>query len=114
MTIRNVAVVLTRKGLGQAPPELTELLLEKYLKILIQEPDVPRYLLCYATGVEVARVGSKYVDDLRALEQRGCQVLLCSTCLDYFGMKGQHPVGTNTCISDIMQAMDAADKVITL
>jgi hypothetical protein len=114
MTVRNVAVVLSRKGLGQAPPELMELLLEKYLKVLVAESDVPRYLVCYTTGVEIACEGSKYLDDLHALEQRGCQVLLCSTCLDHFGLKGQHPVGANTCLSDIVQALDAVDKVVTL
>jgi hypothetical protein len=114
MTILNVAVVLSRNGMGQAPPELMELLLEKYLKILAEEQDVPRYLLCYATGVEVARADSKYIEHLRALEQRGCQLLLCGTCLEYFGLKGQHPVGANSCMNDIVQAMHVVDKVITL
>jgi hypothetical protein len=114
MTLKNVAVVLTKKGMGQGPPELMEVLLERYLKILSEETDVPRYLLVYSEGVQVAREGSKYVDWLRTLEQKGCQVMLCSICLEHFGMKGQHPVGLNSCLNDITKAMDVVDKVITL
>ena len=114
MTLKNVAVVLTKKGLGHAPPDLMELLLEKYLTILAEEPDVPRYLLLYSAGVEIAREGSKYLQWLRPLEEKGCQLLLCGVCLEYFGMKGQHPVGLNSCWNDILKAMDAVDKVIPL
>jgi sulfur relay (sulfurtransferase) complex TusBCD TusD component (DsrE family) len=114
MTLKNVAVVLTKRGMGQAPSDLMEVLLEKYLKILSEEPDVPRYLLMYSAGVEVARAGSKYLDWLRILEQKGCQVLLCGTCLEYYGLKGQHPVGLNSCMNDIVKAMEVVDKVITL
>jgi len=114
MTLKNVAIVLTKQGMGQGPPELMELLLDRYLKILSEEPDPPRHLLLYSAGVEVAREGSRYVGWLRALEEKGCQVMLCSICLDHYGMKGEHPIGMSSCINDIMKAMDLADKVITL
>lgn len=114
MSQKSVAVVLTKQGMGQAPADLMETLLDKYLKILSDESDVPRYLLVYSAGVQVAREGSKYLDSLRKLEQKGCQVLLCGTCLEYYGMKGQHPVGLNSCMNDILKAMDVVDKVITL
>ena len=112
--MKNVAIVLTKKGMGQAPPDLMELLLDKYLQILAEEPDSPRYLLLYSAGVEVARDGSRYLPWLTKLEQQGCQLLLCGTCLEYFGMKGQHPVGLHCCMNDIMKAMEVVDKVITL
>ena len=40
--------------------------------------------------------------------------MLCGICLEYFGMKGQHPVGLNSCLNDITKAMDVVEKVITL
>jgi intracellular sulfur oxidation DsrE/DsrF family protein len=112
--MKNVAILLTKKGLGHGPADLMELLLERYLKVLSEEPEVPRYLLMYSAGVEVARENSKYLPWLRTLEAKGCQIMLCGICIEYFGMKGQHPVGANTCINDIIKAMEVVEKVITV
>jgi hypothetical protein len=42
------------------------------------------------------------------------ELVLCSTCLDYFGLRHQVQVGIVGGMPDIIEAMNAAEKVISL
>ena len=51
---------------------------------------------------------------LRPLEQRGCRLLVCTTCLEFYGLKDRQRVGTACAMPDILSAQLEATKVITL
>ncbi len=42
------------------------------------------------------------------------QLILCSTCLDYFGLRDRVEVGIVGGMPDIIEALSAAGKVISL
>ena len=58
--------------------------------------------------------GSPVLDLLRALEAKGVRLIICSTCLQYYGLTEKVAVGIVGGMSDILLAQWMASKVITL
>ena len=48
------------------------------------------------------------------LEEKGVQILVCGTCLNYYGLTEQLQIGTVSNMYDITQALQLAQKVIPL
>lgn len=107
-------LVFTRNGLGQAPEDLQQLLAVKFLGLISQAGQVPAKILFYTDGVKLACQGSPVLEQLRALEAQGVELLLCKTCLDFFGLAETVAVGIVGGMPDIIEAMQKAGKVISL
>ncbi|MCL4465505.1 MAG: DsrE family protein [Chloroflexi bacterium] len=111
---KGMALLFTRCGMGQGPLELQHNLAGKFLSLFEDSDEVPGRILFYTEGVKLACQGSPVLDQLRALEARGVELILCQTCLDYFGLRDRVAVGIVGGMPDILEAMQKADKVVTL
>ena len=54
------------------------------------------------------------LEALQSLEARGVRLILCGTCLNWFGLTDRLRVGIVGGMTDIIEAQRLADKVITL
>jgi sulfur relay (sulfurtransferase) complex TusBCD TusD component (DsrE family) len=106
--------VFTRNGLGHAPEDLQRNLAAKFLQLNLDAATLPAKIVFYTDGVKLACDGSPVIDILRALQARGVELILCSTCLDYFGLRDRVQVGIVGGMPDIIEALAQAEKVITL
>jgi sulfur relay (sulfurtransferase) complex TusBCD TusD component (DsrE family) len=113
MTGRATAILFTRFGLGQGPEDLQLRLARSFLTVLRDLPEPPAALLFYTDGVKLACDGSPVLDELRHFAEHGASIVLCGTCVDYFGLRDQVRVGTVAGMAAIIEAMVRADKVIT-
>ena len=104
----------TRDGLGQAPEGLQQALAVKFLSLLAQEKQLPAAILFYTEGVKLVVEGSPVINWLEMLKGKGVELIICSTCLEYFGLKDQVRVGKVGGMPDIIAAMQNADKVVAL
>ncbi len=107
-------LLFTRNGLGDAPEGLQQTLAVKYLSLLAQEDEKPSQILFYTEGVKLVCEGSPVLGWLRSLEEAGVELIVCSTCLEYFGLTEQVRVGKVGGMFGILAAMQQADKVISL
>ena len=107
-------LLFTRNGLGDAPEGLQQTLVVKYLSLLAQEEEKPSQILFYTEGVKLVCEGSLVLGWLRSLEEAGVELIVCSTCLEYFGLTEQVRVGKVGGMFGILAAMQQADKVISL
>ncbi|NPV56503.1 MAG: sulfurtransferase-like selenium metabolism protein YedF [Anaerolineae bacterium] len=112
--MRSTVILLTREGMGQADPSLTTRLISTYLNLLNENDLLPNAICCYAEGVKLAVEGSPVLDSLRSLESKGVRLILCGTCLNFFGLTEKVQVGIVGGMTDILTAQILADKVITL
>src|SRR5512142_2774894 len=96
--------LFTRNGLGSAPAELQQKLAAKFLQLSLEADTLPAKILFYTEGVKLACRGSSVIEPLRALKERGVELILCSTCLDYFGLREQVAVGIVGGMPDIIEA----------
>ena len=114
MSMRDTVILLTNNGMGNGPQDLRLTLIGKYLEILDLQNDLPAALCFYTEGVRLVTEGSPVIDKLRALEQKGVRLIVCSTCLNYFGLLEKIKIGIVGGMGDILAAQMQAGKVITL
>ena len=114
MATRDTVLILSTNGMGTGPQELKLTLLGKYLDLLDLQNDLPAAICFYTEGVRLVTEGSPVVERLRALEGKGVRLIVCSTCLNYFGLVEKVMVGIVGGMGDILAAQWQAGKVITL
>jgi sulfur relay (sulfurtransferase) complex TusBCD TusD component (DsrE family) len=107
-------LLFTRNGLGDAPVDLQGKLAQKFLTLINESGMLPAKILFYTDGVKLACNGSPIIDLLKQLESKGVELVLCKTCLDYFGLGECIEVGIVGGMPDIIEAMSKAGKVISL
>lgn len=114
MPATNTVILVTRDGMGHADAELQHTLATKYFQILLDDGKLPAAICFYAEGVRLACAGSPVLDVLRALEAAGVRLIVCTTCLNYYGLAEQRAVGLAGGMGDIVEAQWRADKVIAI
>ena len=107
-------LLVPREGMGSAPPDLQMTLIDKYLGLLLESNSLPAAICFYAEGVKLTVEGSPVLERLREIESRGTHLIVCSTCVDYFGLRENVRAGVVGGMPDIIDAQLRAEKVITL
>jgi sulfur relay (sulfurtransferase) complex TusBCD TusD component (DsrE family) len=112
--MKNTVILVNNYGMGKADEKLQLTLAAKYLELLPQNGDLPAAICFYTEGVKLVVTGSPVLAQLKALEEKGVHLMVCSTCLNYFGLADQVQVGIVGGMGDILEAQTKAEKVITL
>ena len=107
-------ILFTRNGLGEGPEGLQQALVVKYLSLLAQEEQKPSQILFYTEAVKLVCEGSLVLSWLRSLEEAGGELIVCSTCLEYFELSDQVRVGKVGGMFGILAALQQAEKVVSL
>ena len=114
MSKKNV-FVFASYGMGQTDnAELKIKLAGKFLALIAEADPLPSQICFYTDGVKLCVTGSPLLDELRALTAKGVELVLCSTCLETFGLRDQVAVGVVGGMGDIITAMTNADNTVTL
>lgn len=108
------AVFVGNEGIGEGDLDLGSSLMKMFFYTLNQDKDIPRYILFMNKGVKVATDNDQVVEQLKALQKMGSEILVCGTCLNYYNIADKLKIGTVSNMYDIVSTMKAADKVITL
>ena len=111
---RSVLIQVNNDGMGVADAEFRQTLLRKYLLLLQENNHLPDAICFYTSGVKMVVEGSPVLDVLQSLEARGVRLIICKTCLEYFGLTDRVRVGIVGGMGDIIAAQTLADKVISL
>lgn len=114
MNASNTVFLFTRNGLGEGPAPLQRTLVNKFLALTIESGEAPAKILFYTDGVHLACTGSPVIESLKKLEGMGTELVLCQTCLDYYNIADQVEVGIVGGMTDIIEALQKAGKVISL
>ena len=113
-TEASIVILVTRNGMGEGDQELQTQLIEKYFQLMLAGGLMPRVICFYADGVKLVVKGSPLLDVLQKLEDKGIHLVVCSTCLNFYGLQADLQVGIVGGMSDIIEAQWLADKVITI
>jgi hypothetical protein len=110
----DMVLVFKRNGMGNGPEELQLMLAGKYLEMTLESGILPAQILFYTDGVRLACNGSPVLDSLKKLEAAGVELALCSTCLDFLGLRDQVEVGVVGGMGDILTALQNTVKEVSL
>lgn len=112
---KSTVIVFRSNGLGDTQAQdLKEKLGASFLGLVADADPLPNAMCFYTDGVKLACEGSPVLDLLRSLESRGVRLILCTTCLNYFGLTDKVQVGIPGGMGDIIAAMWSADSVLTV
>ena len=100
--------------MGFADAALQHKLLDTYLRLLVENDSVPAAICFYTDGVKLVVEVSPFLERLSQIEKKGVRLIICSTCLNYFGLTERVRLGIVGGMPDILEAQINADKVITL
>ena len=114
MSFTDTVILIANKGMGHGPEELQLTLMGKYLQLLDQNQELPSAMCFYTEGVKLVADGSPVLEQLVTLEKKGVRLIVCSTCLNYFGLADRVKTGIAGGMADILEAQQKAGKVISL
>jgi selenium metabolism protein YedF len=101
----DTTLVIDTDALGVGEKELGKKLLKSFLTLLCGRHQKPRTVVLYQRGVTLACEGSEMIDMLQHLQNDHVEILLCSTCLEYYDLKDKVRVGTVSNMGTIQDRM---------
>lgn len=108
------AVFAGRDIIGSGSQELGESLAKMFFYTLAEGSDLPKYVLLMNGGVKLACGDNPTIEHLNALTAKGVEVLVCGTCLNYYGLTEELKAGSVSNMYDIVSRLQAAKKVFTI
>ncbi|NWO22828.1 sulfurtransferase-like selenium metabolism protein YedF [Mogibacterium timidum] len=109
------AVFFNKAAVGSGDAELGLNLAKMAIYTLSESENIPTYVLFMNDGVKLTTgIEPQIIDNLNTLIEKGAKVLVCGTCLNFFGIKDDCKIGTVSNMFDILGAMQDVSKVITL
>jgi sulfur relay (sulfurtransferase) complex TusBCD TusD component (DsrE family) len=113
----NTVILVTQRSLGAAAAgdeAFGSEMLDKFFHTLESRSEKPKAICFYTKGVKVVCEGSPHLLGLRLLERLGVRMLVCKTCLSHYGIADKLAVGETGGMTEIVQVLAEADKVITV
>ena len=110
----NWALFVNKDSIGTNAGDLGPSLITMFFYTLCESNDPPRYILFMNEGVKLPAENEQIADHLKTLQEKGSEVLVCGTCLKFYGIADKLMTGNVSNMYDISERMHAADKVITL
>jgi sulfur relay (sulfurtransferase) complex TusBCD TusD component (DsrE family) len=111
---KSTVLLFTRNGLGSGPESLQKTLADKFLTLTLSSNELPAKILFYTDGVRLTCEDSPVLPQLKDLQTRGVELIICKTCTDTFGLTEKVQVGIIGGMPDILDALQKAEKVISL
>ena len=108
----DTVVVIASDKMGEGAEELGKTLLKAFVFSLTQQDKLPKTILFYNGGASLTCEGSPMLEDLKALEAEGVEILTCGTCLNYYGITEKLAVGGVTNMYVIAEKMLNAGNVV--
>ena len=97
--------------LGEGEEELGKILIKGFLSTLLDIKPLPKKVIFLNAGVKLAVLEKDLTAVLADLEAAGVKVLLCGTCLDYYGLSEQVEVGEVSNMYEIVDSLNSSNTV---
>jgi selenium metabolism protein YedF len=107
-----MVVVLSANVMGTGDEKLGTNLMKAFVFAVTKQDQLPETIVCYNTGAYLTCEGADTLEDMKALEAEGVNILTCGTCLDFYGIKDKLAVGTVTNMYEIVEVMEKAKNIV--
>lgn len=104
-------VVINSKELGKGDDRLGGLLMASMLRTMGEAEEKPKTIIFMNAGVQLLCEGSQAIEHLKRLEGQGVELLACTTCLEYFDLRGRLLAGKPTTMFRTVGQMMGTDTV---
>ncbi len=111
---RTVVVLVAGDTLGRGVTELGGILMRGFFHTLNEVDPLPSAIIFINRGVSLVTQGSDVLDDLRALCDKGVEIVACGTCLKYYGLTDKVEAGQVSNMYSIAETLLQADSVVSI
>lgn len=88
--------------------------MKMFLYALTEGDEVPSTIVFANSGVRLVTENEETIAHVKSLEDSGAQVLVCGTCLDFYGLAESLKAGRVSNMYDIQQALIGASLLVSL
>jgi selenium metabolism protein YedF len=107
-----LVIAISSDRMGRGNDELGYVLIRSFIHTIMSLEPLPQTVLFYNTGVKLTVRDSEVIDDLKEVEKKGVAILVCGTCLNYFGISKDLSVGVISNMYDIASTMAGAGRLV--
>lgn len=107
-------VFIGKEWIGDGDHELGRNLMRMYFFTIAESENYPSSILFMNSGVKLPTEDEQIVEHLVKLKEKGVDILVCGTCLNFYNIAESLRIGTVSNMYDINEKMVKANKVITL
>lgn len=109
-----MTAVIKSDFIGGNEKELGRILMHSFLRTLPEVSSKINRAVFLNSGVKLAVEGSEFLNDLEELKEKGFELYVCGTCLDYFSLKKSLKIGKVSNMLEILSLIKEAKDVICL
>lgn len=106
-------VFIGNEHIGGGSQELGKNLMRMFLYTLTESSELPTHILFMNGGVKIPTLDEQAVDHLKTLKEKGVEIIVCGTCLNYYNLAEDLKVGQISNMYEIVEKMQKAGKVIS-
>ena len=100
--------------LGTGDDTLGAILMKGFLSTLVEWTPLPETILFLNAGVKLCLKEAGALETLKALEEKGVELIICGTCVDFYKVREQVAVGKISNMQVISGRLAKAHKVVRL
>ena len=100
--------------IGGGDRELGATLMKMFLYAYAEREEPPATVALVNAGVKLVTLNVETAAHIRRLEEQGAEVLICGTCLDYYGLTEKLQAGRVGNMYEIQSALVGADRLVSL
>ncbi|QCX33608.1 sulfurtransferase-like selenium metabolism protein YedF [Caloramator sp. E03] len=109
-----IVILVSSDRFGSGDDKLGAALMKSYLYALTESEIKPKTMIFVNGGARLTIEGSDVLESIKTLESSGVEILVCGTCLDFYGIKDKLAVGNITNMYTIVEKMNSASNTIKL
>jgi selenium metabolism protein YedF len=98
-------IFISSDKIGHGKDDLGALLMRGFIYTLTEVENQPKRIIMMNSGVLLALEGSSSLENLQKLAQNGIEILVCGTCLEFYGLKDKLEVGKVSNMYEITEAL---------
>lgn len=110
----DLVILVSSDKLGIGDDGLGTTLMKSYLYALGENGVKPKTIIFLNGGVKLTCEGSEVVESLKLLISKGCEILSCGACLDFYGLKDKLLIGSITNMYVIVEKLNSANNTIKI
>lgn len=105
-------IVFSSDKMGDGDEQLGQLLMSNFIKAIKDLDRLPQKMIFYNKGVTIVTDNSPVIEHLRDLEKMGVELMLCSTCVNYYKLEEHIGAGIQSNMFTIAEVMASAGSII--
>ena len=110
----NKVIFIGADEVGRGDRELGTTLAKAFLYACTENEDRPRRMVFMNSGVRLVTENDETVAHVTRLEEEGVEVVVCGTCLDFYGLKDNLRVGRVSNMYEIQSILIGAGHLVSV